>query len=211
MMKNTEWGAVAYLSHSIFGINKELTINNNSAHKTGYAALPTIDQSKILGETGDGEPFNTPWNTFNGFTASTTGNITGVYDMSGGAWEYMASYVQESSEDKTGFSKEELQSLDERFVDVYAKDSTTTSYNKMILGDATGEMGPFTRYEDTDNNWRWHNSWYADGSHFVEASNPWFHRGGVSDYGVIAGQFDFFRYSDTIYNGAGFRISLAPQ
>ena len=29
MMKNTEWGAVAYLSHSNYGIGTEVRINNN--------------------------------------------------------------------------------------------------------------------------------------------------------------------------------------
>ena len=38
MMKNTEWGAVAYLSHSIYGINDEVRLNNNSDYLTGYAA-----------------------------------------------------------------------------------------------------------------------------------------------------------------------------
>src|SRR5699024_10227597 len=34
MMKNTEWGAVAYLSHSIYGISDSIRINNNSSYKT---------------------------------------------------------------------------------------------------------------------------------------------------------------------------------
>ena len=38
MMKNTEWGALAYLSHSKYGINTEVRINNNSNYITGYAA-----------------------------------------------------------------------------------------------------------------------------------------------------------------------------
>ena len=33
-----------------------------------------------------------PYNTSIGYTASTTGNITGIYDMSGGAWEYVMGY-----------------------------------------------------------------------------------------------------------------------
>ena len=39
MMKNTEWGAVAYLSHSKYGINKEININNNSNYITGCDKL----------------------------------------------------------------------------------------------------------------------------------------------------------------------------
>ena len=44
MMKNTEWGAVSYLSHSRYGKEYEININNNSSYKTGYSALPSISQ-----------------------------------------------------------------------------------------------------------------------------------------------------------------------
>ncbi len=125
MMKNTEWGAVAYLSHSIFGTNKEVTINNNSSYKTGYAALPSTDQSKYPGVSGDSILFNSEWSTSTGYMASTTGNITGVYDMSGGAWEHMAAYVSGSSDVTSGFQVNELSALDPKLVDVYDKSSTT--------------------------------------------------------------------------------------
>ncbi len=49
MMKNTEWGAVAYLSHSKYGINTEININNNSSFKTGYSALPLTNQQTYPG------------------------------------------------------------------------------------------------------------------------------------------------------------------
>ena len=45
MMKNTEWGAAAYLSHSIYGINKEIAINNNSDYITGYGTVSRVNQS----------------------------------------------------------------------------------------------------------------------------------------------------------------------
>ena len=35
MMKNMEWGAVTYLSHSKYGINKEIAINSVGAYTTG--------------------------------------------------------------------------------------------------------------------------------------------------------------------------------
>ncbi|MFV0249457.1 MAG: hypothetical protein ACK5HP_00225 [Bacilli bacterium] len=93
MMENTEWGAVAYLSHSVYGIKKEININNNSSYKTGYSALTTTNQTIFPGTNGDSSAFNQLYNTETGYLASTTGNITGIYDMSRGAVEYMASYV----------------------------------------------------------------------------------------------------------------------
>ncbi len=210
MMKNTEWGAVAYLSHSIFGINKEITINNNNQYKTGYTALLSTNQSKVPGDSGDGGESNTEWNTENSFIASTTGNITGIYDMSGGAWEYVAAYVADSSNDKSGLIFQNLSDIDKKYFDVYDNASAYNSYNKMILGDATGEMGPFNNYQDGDNNTRYHSGWYGDASVFADASWPWFARGGDNSNGIIAGQFDFDRNSGGIRVGHGFRIVLAP-
>ncbi len=211
MLKNTEWGAVAYLSHSIFGINKEITINNNNQNKTGYAASPNSDQSKHPGDNGNGEKYNTAWNTENGVTASTTGNITGVYDMSGGAWEYVAAYVAEFSNNDSGFTTEYLQKIEAKYFDVYDKDSIINGYTKMILGDATGEMGPFDEYGDGDNKMRWHNRWYADISDFVSASSLWLFRGGHFTDGVIAGQFYFNSITSAANKVGGFRIALAPS
>ena len=38
MMKNTEWGAVAYLQHSKYGSQTSVRLNNNSSFITGYQA-----------------------------------------------------------------------------------------------------------------------------------------------------------------------------
>ena len=38
LMKNIEWGAVAYLSHSIYGLNGNMRYNNSSNYITGCAA-----------------------------------------------------------------------------------------------------------------------------------------------------------------------------
>ena len=203
MMKNTEWGAVAYLSHSKYGINVEVNINNNSSFKTGYSALPSTDQHTIPGKYGDGDTYNSPYNTEIGYLASTTGNITGVYDLNGGAWEYVAGYVS----GKRGGDLTPTD-YDSKYFDVYNASSTQTSYQYRILGDATGEMGPFQNYLDGDNNSRYHNSWYADFSIFVDSYNPWFRRGGNCYHGVIAGQFDFDRSKGAADSVVGFRLVL---
>ena len=73
-----------------------------------------------------------------------------------------------------------------------------TTYSKRILGDATGEMGPFYYYE----------GWYSDGSGVVDSSDPWFCRGGFYDDGVLAGQF--YSYHDTggARSSVGLRLVL---
>ena len=206
MMKNTEWGAVAYLSHSKYGINTEVRINNNSDYLTGYSATDETDQSSYPGETGTNSTKTLPYNTSTGYKASTTGNITGIYDMSGGAWEYVAGYMSSSS-DASGFTSDELNTYS-KYLDIYPSNSTITSYNNRILGDATGEIGLFYNYIDGDGKMRYHNSWYDDDSHFVESINPWFARGGAYNHGIIAGQFFFGRNTGDGYSNAGSRLVL---
>ena len=66
MMKNTEWGAVAYLAESKYGRNGT-EIGMNSTNQT----------------TGQG-------NYVAYANQSTTGNVYGIYDMNGTSWEYVA-------------------------------------------------------------------------------------------------------------------------
>ena len=209
MMKNTEWGAVAYLSHSKYGINTEVRINNNSSHLTGYSATDGADQSSIPSVFGTTSDVTLPYNTETGYKASTTGNITGVYDMSGGAEEYVAAYMP-NKKDLSGFTSTELITYSKYF-DVYQTDSSMTSYNHRILGDATGEMGPFYYYADRDNAGRYHNNWYVDYSLFIDSTNPWFRRGGYYADGVLAGQFSFNRFAGGVHSPIGFRLVLTAK
>ena len=208
MMKNTEWGAVAYLSHSKYGINREININNNSSYKTGYSAVPSTNQQIYPGTGGDGATYNSAYNTDIGYLASTTGNISGVYDMSGGAWEYVSAYIT-GKPGSSGFSTTTIANYDSKYFDTYNAASTLTTYQYRILGDATGEMGPFKSYLDGDNSSRWHSSWYGDYSGFVDSSNPWFSRGGNYTDGVLAGAFYFSRGAGGTDSYDGFRLVLS--
>ncbi len=208
MMKNTEWGAVAYLSHSKYGINTEVRINNNSNYITGYAATDSSDQSKYPGDSGTDVSITLPYNTSIGYKASTTGNITGIYDMSGGAHEYMASLRNETY-GSSGFDAATLKTYNYKYYDTYDSSSEWSKYSKRILGDATGEMGPFYYYQESNGSSYYHNSWYATYSYFVESSYPWFHRGGDYIRGVLAGQADFSCHTGGASSNVSFRLVLA--
>ena len=209
MMKNTEWGAVAYLSHSKYGTNKEINLNNNSSYKTGYTALPNLNQQTVPGIVGDGSSYNSLYNAAAGYLASTTGNITGVYDMSGGSWEYVSAYIT-GKPGSSGFSESVAVSFDSKYFDFYNASSTSASYEKRILGDATGEMGPFREFLDSDSVARYHSIWYSDYSYFVDSSNPWLSRGGLYNNGVLAGIFSFGKFESGGNVYFGFRIILTP-
>ena len=165
MMKNIEWGAVAYLKQSNYGLGlTDITINSNSSYYTG-------------GGTGTSYKTNTG--------QSTSGNITGVYDMSGGAWEYvMGNYNKQA-----GSSGLTVSGVPAEHIDIYSGTSVSASH----LGDATGETA----------------GWYSDFAYFVVSSYPWFKRGGGYNDGGSAGVFNFYDYTGEGYTYYGFRVALS--
>ena len=209
MMKNTEWGAVAYLSHSKYGIMKKVNINNNSSYKTGYSSLMSLNQNKFPGVYGDSSLYNEQYNTETGYLASTTGNISGIYDMSGGSHEYLMAFI-DGQFYNSGLSSSLLSSYSSKYYDIYSSTSSLSSYQNRILGDATGEMGPFFRYKESEGTYYQHDSWYNDTSHFVASNMPWFARGCAYNYGYLSGQFTFGRYTGDQDSAFSFRIVLTP-
>jgi hypothetical protein len=207
MMKNTEWGAVAYLSLSNYGINKEININNNSDFVTGYSAALDTNQSKYPGTYGTGSSVTLPYNTETGYLASTTGNISGIYDMNGGTHEYVAAYKKNNFQ-SSGFETEPIMVYGKQYLDMYNDDSSINKYDNRILGDATGEMGPFYFYLDNDGGGRFHNSWYNDNSRFLGDNETWFVRGGLNTYGILSGQLYFGRDTGGSHSNISFRVVL---
>jgi hypothetical protein len=195
MMKNTEWGAVAYLSYSKYGINGEIWINNSSNYVTG-----------CVGNSVSASTYNgcvNSYNTVTGYNGSTTGNITGIYDLSGGAYELVAAYI-DGYPLYSGFTSDNLMKY-AKYLDVYNASSSITTYNYRILGDATGEIGPFYAV----GGYYYRNNWFQDISYFVLSSYPWFHRGGAYYDGTGAGQFNFHRTTGSSGGENGTRLVLA--
>ena len=225
MMKNTEWGAVAYLQHSAYGSQVSVRINNNEAFITGYASTtePTkgyngasIDgnrhEATSIGVDGT---YTVNYLNTNSGVASTTGNRTGIYDMSGGAWEYVAGYttgastVGESSEITSLYSNFFTDSTYTKYWDKYTS-TTNTNYNYRLLGDATGEMGPFGSEKDPNGTSRYKSSWYGDYAYFVHSSSPWFIRGGGWSGGSVSGAFAFSSNAGGTNTYYSFRVVLSP-
>ena len=216
MMKNTEWGAVAYLSHSKYGINKKINVNNANPKLTGASALPSTNQQTNPGTYGDGEAYYDLYNTKIGYLASTTGNITGIYDMSGGVLEYMASYT-DTKYVSSGFNATTIAEYDGKYFDIYNKSSNSTTWQYRILGDATAETGPFKSYIDGDGdttaattNSRYHNEWYRTNTTFLASGSNyhWFTRGHYYKGGVLSSQFSFSGYTGAANDNRGYRLIL---
>ena len=100
LIKNAEWGAVAYLCYSDYGVVPQINACGSYNSTTGYyydfytGAGPQANGNDVR-YPYDSSTFltNVAYNTTNGNLASTTGNETGVYDMNGGAWERVAAYL----------------------------------------------------------------------------------------------------------------------
>ena len=187
MMKNDEWGAVAYLSRSKYGTNKEVTANSNSSYYTGG---------------GTGNAYATT-NT----AQSTTGNVWGVYDMSGGAWEYVAAYVNNGNTNLTKYGASLVNSSDARTKNVYTKASTDSyennyQQNKGVYGDAVYE---------TSTSGSGGTSWYSGYSNFPNTDWPFFVRGGGFYDGSSAGVFYFSWYGGSSISTYSFRPVLVAN
>ncbi len=207
MTKNSEWGAVAYLSQSTYGKNAEVWINNSSTYITGNAGN-SASASSASGVTN-------AYNEGNGPQASTTGNVYGIYDMSGGNWERVAAYVNNGHGNITG-NGGDLATCAAKYKDVYtAYDSngavTTTSGSdsqaKNYAGatPANGHYGDAV-YETSSSGSDGAYSWYSDYSYFPHSYSPFFKRGGDYDFDSSAGVFYFNRYTGEATADVGFRV-----
>ena len=163
MMKNMEWGAVAYLKQSKYGLGTtDIAVNTNSNFYTG-------------GGTSDAYKTNV--------AQSTTGNVYGVYDMAGGAWESVMGNMKNSSNafysSNAGFTT----APDAKYYDSYKYDSSSnTTHARGKLGDATKET--LTTFGNISG------GWYSDYACFPVLSGTWFSRGGIYGDGTNAGVFN---------------------
>jgi hypothetical protein len=197
LIKNVEWGAVVYLSQSIYGKNSEVWINPNCYYITGQAGTSVDNNS-----TATTYSYN---NMTYGVNASTTGNIYGIYDMSGGTAEYVAAYVDDGDPTLTTYGSS-LVSAASQYKDVYTSSgaSATGRNNYFANISVKGEAVYETSTDNTSN----FSSWYGD-SDMPYGNEPFFYRGGycIGNNASIMGTFCFGAASG--YAGWGFRPVVA--
>jgi len=135
-----------------------------------------------------------------GTSASSTGNIYGIYDLSGGAEEHLMGNMSTSAGKTAGTyeyyasdggSKFTYSEDTAKYIVTYAYDSTNYTnqlgYNRARLGDVAGEVA---------------GNWYDDFDYFTRSDYAWFANGGYFDSGKTAGIFYFrattgFQYTNT--------------
>ena len=166
------------------------------------------------------------WNQQGGVVASSTGNMTGVYDLSGGAWERTASYVANNYKnlliygESLAYNAGILKTTSTKYTMVYPHDSTVDNNTKddteenlnaasnanyakntKIYGDAireTSTVGIST------------SSWEDDYSEFAGLHHPFMTKGGYFSLKSHAGRFFFAsQYGDSHFS-VGFRPIVVP-
>ena len=181
LMKNSEWGAVAYLTHSQYGrAREEVTINGSGSYYTGGAS----------GAKATTNPLQ-----------SSTGNATGIFDLSGGAYEYVAAFNDTDTngyEGKYGSSFAGTTNPSTEYATKYSSTSSTPSSTTYKPGDATYEV-----YVGSNR------AWFNDYSYFVGSSDPFFRRGGYCNDGADAGVFCANNSNGDGGSYGSFRVVLA--
>ena len=212
-MKNSEWALVAYLSQSRYGklgnkefsgANKEIYQNKSNEYITGCS----------YGSSGNG---NTDYGcqytyekSLKGTGASTTGTIYGIYDMSGGSFEYvMTNYAPNGNRYSGGETARNSgytgllgdgstytgkSWLEDKYYDFYTSDSPLTACKgKVCISQALNEMV----------------GWYGDYTYMVTAQNPWSVRGGHCTDSSLAGVFYCSHINGSNYGNISFRLVLS--
>ena len=224
MMKNSEWGAVAYLTQSKYGRNgKEIDINNSNSYITGNGGGST-SVSSVSGTAN-------AYNTVKGVKASTTGNVYGIYDMSGGAWERVAEF---NSKDDDGYfssngwdtignitgikstvdsSTKLTSATSTKYATKYDNKTTNYSGNSIIytvgkIGDATKEVN--TGGSQSLSNTSYYVNWLSDFNNLTCSDCPFAARGGYYYYDSKAGIFCVDYYHGSSVSNGSFRAVLVP-
>ncbi len=157
LMKNSEFGAVAYLCYSAFGNVPQ--INANGKYGVNWydfhtGAGPSATDNEERYEDWIAEKYG--YNTSLGQLASTTGNVYGIYDMSGGAWELVAAYYDSghgnlskygNSNERSGSKTEYFDtnnSLNEEYKD-YWEAYEVSDKEKSNSIEVDGESDPLTQ------------------------------------------------------------------
>ena len=169
MIKNSEWGAVAYLTHSQYGRNgNEVDKNDNENCITADGGIEINPKQ------------------------SSTGNVYGIYDLSGCTSEFVAIYYNEGAASNllrygNSFASQGGKSIEN--VTTYIGENVEENY---IIGDTTQET----------------NSWNGNRANFVSYTNPFLKRGGDFEIGGSAGIFVFGSSSGIYNSNTSFRICL---
>ena len=232
LMKNSEWGAVAYLSHSKYGTNGvEPYINNinlNNSTQSVYAVTgvttgtinagaKTTTIEKVNGTTGNtaNDGIYT-WDQKEGQKASTTLNMYGVYDFNGGTWERTTGYIANGSENlktygaSVAYDGDKLKTESTKYTTVYphGQEDSSNGNNSSEINYNKNMYIFGDAIRETSTSGIGETSWNDDASKFFALGDSLINFGGAYWDSNSSGLFCFcLAHSSSIYNGS-FRTVL---
>ena len=263
MLKNSEWGAVAYLSASKYGAGVDGTQMNSAypsssadadgtslgygitgcgpvgnglvgyyPYKNNVPAGTPLDADTIESPTACSTNTRYAYNGKIGILASTTNTVYGIYDMYGGAYEYvMGNLTGYDNQSETNGSSYMITQAKPPYVDLYKE----SPYGNFTSGVSSGVDNNPVDWSAGTSEYYWNNdictwntcgghalhetkryqfvssdgqSWGSDYSIFVFSSTRWFLRGGRAGFGNSAGLFYSYRSDGNGYSDRALRSAL---
>ncbi len=209
LIKNSEWGAVAYLGKSQYGLE-------NIAIATNKKNLNNTPKS-VYAVTGYDDSGN-EWNKVEvSKKSSASGTVYGVFDMAGGTWERTATYINnpvgQENRNTYGKSVTKTGEVSTKYTTVYPFDSNVdksgaeydltseANYEKntLIYGDTVRETSTLGKGAS---------AWDTDYSYFPALRDSFFVRGGDCYGGSNTGLLAFGRTNGNSSWYYGFRSVL---
>ena len=193
MMKNSEWGAVAYLSHSKYGINGEIRANNTMnivyngdtrTFLTGCGAGTPDEEVEAACDIQYGAVLSGI------YPQSTTGNVTGIFDMSTSqtTYEYVMGFYGSDS------------TYDAKYYDSYSGNQFYANTGLESLDNCTLATCGGHALNETK-------KWYNDYASFGSSNLVCFYRGGYGNPSG-AGLFSVGGQNCVGYGNYSFRLVL---
>ncbi len=211
MIKNTEWGAIAYFSQSMYGVCNQDGTCTNKVENNNYYTESTYDITTGCGGSDAGIsgicPNENRWNTEVGQGASTTQNITGIYDMAGGRFEYVFDVMKLSSGSLETTNSGFVIYPNNKYYNTINYGTSQYDFSRSISGDAIKELSPTLSSDAVYKNMT---NWNNDFANYMNNSNSFIGRGSGSIHGENAGIFSFSILSGNSYSYVSTRSILAP-
>ena len=219
-------------------INRSTTAYSSVATSTGETVdLPALSSSHIEDPLACGDVDHSYIGNI-GQLASTTNNVYGIYDMSGGASEYvmgnLTGYDDQSESSSTRYTENPIKPP---YVDLY-KESPYGNFTSGLYGSTNNPVA----WSNTSYEFLWNNdictwgtcgghalhetkqyqsasglvlsvssltqSWGDDYSYFLQSSSRWFRRGGIASDGSYAGLFRSESFEGGTGGYSGYRSVL---
>ena len=128
------------------------------------------------------------YNTANGMKGSTTGNIYGIYDMSGGAWEFTADYLKEATNEYVKYFK---QNVEGKYKTEHEGSGVTGSEEDRTINYNANSKRYGNAIWETSGGANGVVSWNGDNGNFAYLNFPFYIYGGRFSGSVDLGVFCF--------------------